>query len=149
MKRKNPLRKRIPRNIRADWRKYITLCLLLIITISVTCAMYVGNNSMERAFLEGFEEYNIEDGHFEFNSKAEKKQIADERKRLKQEEKQQQTWTSDFLTGDIQVWIDRIEAAKKKFIGSKGALKAIFTQLQYNARMPITQLQAQFSRHLE
>ena len=57
----------------------------------------------------------------------------------KQEEKQQQTWTSDFLTGDIQAWIDRIEAAKKKFIGSKGALKAIFTQLQYNARMPITQ----------
>ena len=57
----------------------------------------------------------------------------------KQEEKQQQTWKADFLTGDIQSWINRIEAAKKKLFGSKGATKAIFTQLQFFARAPITQ----------
>ncbi len=73
MKRNNPLRKRIPRNIRAEWKKYISLCLLLIIMISVVCAMYVGNNSMEKAFAQAYEQYNIEDGHFEFNDEAETK----------------------------------------------------------------------------
>ena len=57
----------------------------------------------------------------------------------KQEEKQQQIWTADFLSGDIQAWIDKIEAARKKLIGSKGATKALFTQIQYCARVPITQ----------
>ena len=56
----------------------------------------------------------------------------------KQEEQPRQTWTAKFLNEDIQAWIDRIEAAKKKFIASKSATKAIFTQLQYCARMPIT-----------
>ncbi len=61
----NPLNKRIPKNIKKDWKKYLVLCLLLFLTISLVCAMYVGNNSMERTFAEGYDDYNIEDGHFE------------------------------------------------------------------------------------
>lgn len=115
MKRKSPLRKRIPRNIRADWRKYITLCLLLIITISVTCAIYVGNNSMERAFIDGFEEYNIEDGHFEFNTKAEKKLIrAIEKRGIKVYEQFYKEITEDYnrdgkSDADVRVFINRDE----------------------------------------
>lgn len=115
MKRKSPLRKRIPRNIRADWRKYITLCLLLIITISVTCAIYVGNNSMERAFMDGFEEYNIEDGHFEFNTKAEKKLIrAIEKRGVKVYEQFYKEISEDYnrdgkSDADVRVFINRDE----------------------------------------
>lgn len=115
MKRKSPLRKRIPRNIRADWRKYITLCLLLIITISVTCAIYVGNNSMERAFKDGFEEYNIEDGHFEFNTKAEKKLIrAIEKRGVKVYEQFYKEISEDYnrdgkSDADVRVFVNRDE----------------------------------------
>ncbi|MCR5054643.1 MAG: FtsX-like permease family protein [Lachnospiraceae bacterium] len=62
---KNPLNKRIPKNIKKDWKKYLVLCLLLILTISVVSAMYVGNNGMEKAFADAYSDYNIEDGHFE------------------------------------------------------------------------------------
>ncbi|MBR1861078.1 MAG: hypothetical protein IJ796_04370 [Lachnospiraceae bacterium] len=67
---RNPLAKRIPRNIKKDWKKYLVLCLLLIVTISLVSAMYVSNNSMERTFAESFDDYNIEDGHFEFEEKV-------------------------------------------------------------------------------
>ncbi|MCR4617306.1 MAG: FtsX-like permease family protein [Lachnospiraceae bacterium] len=67
---RNPLNNRIPKNIKKDWKKYLVLCLLLILTISLVCAMYVANNSMERTFAEAFEDYNIEDGHFELEDEA-------------------------------------------------------------------------------
>ena len=61
----NPLFKRVPKNIKKDWKKYLILCLLLLLTISLVSAMYVGNNSMERTFADCYADYNIEDGHFE------------------------------------------------------------------------------------
>lgn len=57
----------------------------------------------------------------------------------KDEEKQLQVWRPDFLKTDIQAWLDRIEAARKKILGGKSAMKAIFTELQYHACRPITQ----------
>ena len=57
----------------------------------------------------------------------------------KAEEKQLLVWRPDFLKGDIQAWVSKIETARKKFFTGKSALKTIFTELQYHACKPITQ----------
>lgn len=69
MKTKNPLRKRLPREIRKDFKKYLALFLLLTITIGAVAAIYVANDSMEAALADGYRLYNIEDGHFELKDK--------------------------------------------------------------------------------
>lgn len=66
---KNPLRKRIPREMGRDWKKYLALFLLMTVTIGFVSGMFVANGSMETAALEAYEKYNIEDGHF--NTKEE------------------------------------------------------------------------------
>ena len=67
---KNPLNRRIPREIRRDWRKYAALFLMLTGIIGFVSAVYIGNGSMEKAAEESFEKYHIEDGHFELKEEA-------------------------------------------------------------------------------
>lgn len=67
---RNPLVKRIPRELVGDWRKYLVVALFLIFTIGFVSGMYVANNSMMIAAEEGKEEYKLEDGHFELSEKA-------------------------------------------------------------------------------
>ncbi|MCI7288531.1 MAG: ABC transporter permease, partial [Blautia sp.] len=70
MKRKNPLRKRILREIGGDWKKYLVVALFLILTIGFVSGMYVANGSMMQAAEEGEAKYKLEDGHFELSEKA-------------------------------------------------------------------------------
>ncbi|MDD6639305.1 MAG: permease [Lachnospiraceae bacterium] len=67
---KNPLLKRIPRELLGDWKKYFVVSLFLILTIGFVSGMYVANGSMMKAADEGVEKYKLEDGHFELESKA-------------------------------------------------------------------------------
>ena len=67
---KNPLMKRIPRELLNDWRKYLVVSLFLILTIGFVSGMYVANESMMKAADEGVSKYKLEDGHFELNIKA-------------------------------------------------------------------------------
>lgn len=67
---KNPLIKRIPKELLGDWKKYLVVSLFLILTIGFVSGMYVANGSMMQAAEEGVEEYSLEDGHFELESKA-------------------------------------------------------------------------------
>lgn len=67
---KNPLIKRIPRELSGDWKKYLVVSLFLILTIGFVSGMYVANGSMMKAAGEGVSKYKLEDGHFELNSKA-------------------------------------------------------------------------------
>lgn len=67
---KNPLRKRILREIKKQWMKYIVLFLLMTVTIGFVSGMFVANNSMEKAANDAFEKYNIEDGHFNLKNEA-------------------------------------------------------------------------------
>ncbi len=69
-KTKNPLMKRIPRELIGDWRKYLVVSLFLILTIGFVSGMYVANESMLSAATSGAEKYKLEDGHFELNEKA-------------------------------------------------------------------------------
>lgn len=67
---KNPLLKRIPRELLGDWKKYLVVSLFLILTIGFVSGMYVANGSMMEAADEGVTKYKLEDGHFELESEA-------------------------------------------------------------------------------
>ncbi len=73
---KNPLMKRIPRELLNDWRKYLVVSLFLILTIGFVSGMYVANESMMKAADEGVSKYKLEDGHFELNIKADEELLS-------------------------------------------------------------------------
>ena len=61
MKRKikNPLLRRIPRELLGDWRKYLVVSLFLILTIGFVSGMYVANESMLTAADSGADTYSL------------------------------------------------------------------------------------------
>ncbi len=67
---KNPLRKRIFRELRSDFSKYLVVSLFLILTIGFVSGMYVANGSMMQAADESVSKYKLEDGHFELKEQA-------------------------------------------------------------------------------
>ena len=64
IKRKNPLMKRIPRELRKDLGKYIVLFLFLALMIGFVSGHMVADGSMFKAYNDSFSKYNIENGHF-------------------------------------------------------------------------------------
>lgn len=71
---KNPLRKRLLRELKSEFGKYLVIFLLLAGTISLVSGFLVADGSMIIAYNEGFEKYNIEDGNFRLGEKANKAQ---------------------------------------------------------------------------
>ena len=61
---KNPLNKRLPREIREDLGKYIVIFLLLVLSIGLISGFLVADGSMIKAYNESFKKYNMENGHF-------------------------------------------------------------------------------------
>ena len=79
MKRKkvrNPLVKRIPRELLGDWKKYLVVSLFLILMIGFVSGMYVANGSMMKAAKEGVTKYKLEDGHFELSREADEEMLS-------------------------------------------------------------------------
>lgn len=67
---KNPLRKRIFRELKKDFSKYLVIFLFMTLTIGFISGFLVAAGSMKTAYDESFEKYNIEDGHFVLDKKA-------------------------------------------------------------------------------
>ncbi len=67
---RNPLMKRVPKELRSDFRKYLVVSLFLILTIGFVSGMYVANGSMLQAANAGTEKYRLEYGHFELSEAA-------------------------------------------------------------------------------
>ena len=67
---KNPLIRRIPRELKGDWHKYLVIIVFMVIMIGVISGMYVGHDSMLAAVYAGRDELNLEDGSFELSKKA-------------------------------------------------------------------------------
>lgn len=74
---KNPLIKRIPRELVADWHKYIVIIIFMVVMIGVVSGMYVGHDSMLDSVYKGREELKLEDGSFELSKRASDEFIAD------------------------------------------------------------------------
>lgn len=67
---RNPLIKRIPKELASDWHKYLVIILFMVIMIGVISGMYVGHDSMLASVAEGRVELKLEDGSFELSDKA-------------------------------------------------------------------------------
>lgn len=73
---KNPLNRRILRELCGDWKKYLVVSLFLILTIGFVSGMYVANGSMMKAADSGAAVYKREDGHFELDRAADENLIS-------------------------------------------------------------------------
>lgn len=67
---KNPLRKRLLRELKEDFGKYLVIFLFMVGLISLVSGFLVADNSMLHAYNEGFTKYNIEDGNFDLTMQA-------------------------------------------------------------------------------
>lgn len=67
---RNPLNKRLPRELKAEFGKYLVLFLFLAGIIGLISGFLVASSSMIKAYDESFEKYHIEDGNFELESEA-------------------------------------------------------------------------------
>ena len=66
---RSPLKKRVLRDLKKDWVKYLVLFILMSFMIGIASGVFVGNDSMMKSIDESYEKYNIEDGHFELADK--------------------------------------------------------------------------------
>lgn len=73
---KNPLNKRLIRELKSEFGKYAVLFIFLAGLIALVSGFLVANRSMITAYDESFEKYNIEDGNFELESEAGAKTLA-------------------------------------------------------------------------
>ena len=61
---KNPLRKRLLRELKNDSGKYLVIFLFMTATIGFVSGFLVADESMLYAYDESFEKYNVENGNF-------------------------------------------------------------------------------------
>ena len=83
---RNPLIKRLPRELKGEIGKYIVLFLFITMMIGIVSGFLVAAGSMATAYDESFEKYNIEQGNFELLQKADDetiKKIEDGKEKVK------------------------------------------------------------------
>lgn len=66
---KNPLNKRLPKELISEIGKYLVIFVFMVGLISLVSGFLVADGSMIKAYNESFEKYNIEDGNIELSSK--------------------------------------------------------------------------------
>lgn len=69
---RNPLHKRLPRELFGEFGKYAAIFLFMLATTGFVSGFLVTSESIRKTYDESFEKYNIEDGHFVFNKKPDK-----------------------------------------------------------------------------
>ena len=74
---KNPLRKRIPRELKGEFGKYLVVFLMMVLTIGFVSGFLVADGSMLKAYNDSFDKYNIENGNFRTAEKVYKSQWKD------------------------------------------------------------------------
>lgn len=62
---RNPLIKRLPRELKSEFGKYLVIFLFFVMVIGFVSGFLVSSASMKVAFHETFDKYNIEHGNFE------------------------------------------------------------------------------------
>lgn len=73
---KNPMRKRIWREIKGEAGKYIVVFLFMTIIIAVCSGYLIADESLKTSYDNSFEKYNIEDGNFRLAKEADSDLIA-------------------------------------------------------------------------
>ena len=123
---RNPLRTRVMRELRIEWRKYAVIFIFLTLMIGFVSGMYVANNSMLIATDTIKTDSIREDGHFILKEKADKDLVEDIEEGDKVNVKvyyvheAYEDITADdihdaFMSGDYKEYLDRLsEEADKK-----------------------------------
>lgn len=60
---RNPLNRRLPRELAKDCAKYAAIFIMMVLLISICSGMRVSNESLKVAYYDSFEKYTLEDGH--------------------------------------------------------------------------------------
>ena len=76
-KMRNPLWKRLPRELVGDIGKYLVIFLFMTATIGFVSGFLVADESMLEAYDESFEKYRIENGNFTLDSQATEEKLAE------------------------------------------------------------------------
>ncbi|MBO4877589.1 MAG: FtsX-like permease family protein [Ruminococcus sp.] len=66
----NPLRRRVWKDMIRDWKRYLMICIMLVVTIGFVSGMYVTNNSMLHSLDSSIKALRRENGHFRLSEKA-------------------------------------------------------------------------------
>ena len=74
---RSPLNKRLFRELRGEFGKYLVIFILMTLTIGMVSGFLVADGSMIQAYEESFEKYSIENGHFRTEKKMNNAQIQD------------------------------------------------------------------------
>lgn len=69
-KMKNPLNRRLPRELKSEFGKYLVIFLFFIMVISLVSGFLVADTSLHTAYLDAFDKYNIEDDNFAYAEEA-------------------------------------------------------------------------------
>ena len=67
---RDPIAKRIPREIKSDIGKQLVIFLFFVLIISAASGYFIAGDSLINSYNESFEKYNVEDGNFELFEKA-------------------------------------------------------------------------------
>ncbi len=62
---RDPLNKRLPRELKSDIGKHLVIFLFFVLIIGAVSGFLVADNSLIKSYDESFEKFNIEDGNFE------------------------------------------------------------------------------------
>lgn len=115
---KNPLWKRLPRELWEDAGKYLVIFIFMAATIGFISGFLVADSSVIAAYDESFEKYNVEDGNFE----TQEKMTAELQKALEKEDvtiysnfyKEETVKSSSGKKGSstLRIYADRTEVNK-------------------------------------
>ncbi len=67
---RNPLWRRIPKELKEELGKYIVIFLFMVITTGMVSGFMVAGESMKKTYDNTFDKYNVEDGHFDLSDEA-------------------------------------------------------------------------------
>lgn len=67
---KNPLNKRIFREIKEEFGKYVVIFLFMTALVGIVSGFLIADESLKTSYDQSFEKYNVEDGNFELSEKA-------------------------------------------------------------------------------
>ena len=95
---KSPLKKRVLRDLKKDWIKYLVLLVLMSFMIGIASGVFVGNDSMMFAINESYQKYNIEDGHFELKDRPTKE-------------------LQDYLSEEVEIYEQYYKDTTEKIVG--------------------------------
>lgn len=110
---KNPLIKRLPRELKSEIGKYLVLFLFITGMIGIVSGFLVAAGSMSTAYDESFEKYNIEDGNFELKNVADELLIKElEENDMKIYENYYLDEETDEIDSNLRIFINREKVNK-------------------------------------